>query len=57
MTQEEILIEIKLCKENPYYFATKYLTVTNHKGEKVKFQTPLDETSFNKIFEEYDKTI
>ena len=50
MTQEEIQEEIIKCKENPYYFATKYLIVTNHLGESVKFSTPLSEEEFNKMF-------
>ena len=47
MTQEEILEESKKCKENPYYFATKYLTIKNHKGEYIPFQTILSEEEFN----------
>jgi len=52
---KKILQEIQLCKKSPYYFATKYLTVKNHKGEIVKFTTPLNETSFNEMFENWDK--
>ena len=47
--QEEILAEIKKCRENHYYFATTYLTVQNHKNEIVKFTTPLSEEEFNKM--------
>lgn len=49
MTQEEILAEIIKCIENPYYFATTYLTVQNHKNEVVKFTTPLAEEDFNNM--------
>lgn len=50
LTQEQIEAEIIKCKESPYYFATTYLTVLNHKGEYVKLQTPLTEEEFNNKF-------
>jgi hypothetical protein len=56
MTQDEILKEIKKCKENPYYFATKYLMMKNHKKEKVKFTTFLREKDFNQMFLNYENT-
>jgi hypothetical protein len=52
LTQEQIEIEIIKCKKSPYYFATKYLTVKNHKGEYIKFQTPLTEKEFNNKFKQ-----
>ena len=42
LTQLEIAAEIKKCKDNPFYFATKYLTVN---GEP--FTTPYSEKEFN----------
>ena len=54
MTQEEILKEIKKCKESPYYFATKYLVVKNHNNQSIPFITHLSEEEFNKIFKEYE---
>lgn len=55
MTQEEILIEITKCRDNPYYFATKYLTVLNtSNNEVVRFKTPLTEEEFNIMFRRYE---
>jgi hypothetical protein len=54
MTQQEIQEELIKCQESPYYFATKYLTVKNHKGETVKFETLLNEEEFNKKFKELE---
>jgi hypothetical protein len=50
MTQQEIQEEILKCKQSPYYFATKYLTVKNHRGKSVPFTTPLSEEQFNEMF-------
>lgn len=53
MTKEEMKAEIQKCKENPHYFANKYLTVN---GEP--FQTMLNEKEFNQYFKrlfEYNK--
>ena len=50
MTQQEIYNEIPKCKESPYYFATKYIKVKNHKQETVSFKTPLSEEEFNEMF-------
>jgi hypothetical protein len=49
MNQNEILEEIKKCKESPYYFATNYLTVKNHAGKIVPFTTPVVEKMFNEM--------
>jgi len=57
MTQQEIQDEILKCKESPYYFATKYLKVKNHRQETVPFKTPLTEEEFNKIFKELENGI
>ena len=54
MTQEEILKEIKKCKDSPYYFATKYLIVKNHNNQSIPFITALTEEQFNKIFKDYE---
>lgn len=55
MTQKEILIELRKCRESPYYFATKYLTVLNtSNNEIVKFKTSLTEEEFNIIFKFYE---
>lgn len=53
MNQEEIKQEILKCKNNPYYFATKYLTVKNHFGQTVPFQTSLSEEDFNEMFKQF----
>ena len=50
MTQQERQEEIIKCKQSPYYFATKYLTVKNHRGKSVPFATPLSEEQFNEMF-------
>ncbi len=42
--------EILKCQQSPYYFATKYIKVKNHKGETVSFNSPLSEEKFNKMF-------
>jgi len=55
MTQQEIQDEILKCKQSPYYFATKYLIVQNHKKEKVPFTTPLSEKDFNEMFKKLEK--
>jgi hypothetical protein len=52
MTQQEMQEEILRCQESPYYFATKYIKVKNHKGEMVNFTTPLSEEKFNEMFKE-----
>lgn len=54
MTQEEILEEIKKCKDSPYYFATNYIMVKNHREELIKLQTPLTEQEFNQMFKDYE---
>jgi hypothetical protein len=54
MTQQEIQEEILKCKQSPYYFATKYLIVKNHRGESVPFATPLTEKQFNKMFKKLE---
>jgi len=48
-------IEILKCKENPYYFATTYLTIKTPNGETVPYTTRLSEEIFNKIFKELQK--
>lgn len=49
MTQEEAIIEIKKCKDSPYYFATKYLTIKNKEGESIPYTTAWTEDEFNSI--------
>lgn len=39
------IIEFNKCTENPYYFATKYLTINGR-----KFTTMLTESEFNDIY-------
>jgi hypothetical protein len=51
MTYEQIQQELRKCKESPYYFAHKYLTVKNNVGEEFPFTTLLSEEEFNKMFE------
>jgi hypothetical protein len=60
MTPQEIQEEILKCKQSPYYFVTKYLTVKNHRGKSVPFTTLLSEEEFNKMFkklENYERNI
>ena len=45
--------ELKKCKENPYYFATKYLYILNNDSDKVPFTTMLTEEEFNKMIKEW----
>ena len=44
-TFEDISKELQKCKENPYYFFTKYCKVNNN-----DFKTLLTEEQFNKKF-------
>jgi hypothetical protein len=44
--------EILKCKNNPYYFATKYLNVKSPLGVTQPFKTPLNEENFNSIFKD-----
>ena len=53
MNQNEILEEIKKCKESPYYFATKYLTMKNCLGKTVPFETFISEEGFNTMVNNY----
>jgi len=46
---EEELQEFEKCKNNPYYFATKYFTI-KHKNKVEKFTTKLTEKEFNDLF-------
>lgn len=39
--------EIEKCLKSPYYFATKYLTITDTDGVKRPFTTNLSEQEFN----------
>lgn len=48
--QDKIEEEIIKCNLLPHYFATKYLMVVNHLGEKIKFKTNMSEEEFNKMF-------
>ena len=45
---EEELKELEKCKNNPYYFATKYLTIM-HNNKIEKFTTHYNEKEFNEI--------
>ena len=53
MTQEEVKEEILKCKNNPHYFATKYIKVKNHLGKDVPFSTPLCEEDFNEMMNDW----
>lgn len=44
--------EIVRCMENPYYFATKYLYVSDEIGTKQQFTTRLSEKEFNSLFKQ-----
>jgi hypothetical protein len=56
MTQKEAFKEIKKCKESPYYFATKYLTVEDKiTGRSHPFTTFLTEDEFNYFIETWNK--
>ena len=47
---DETANEIKKCNENPYYFATTYLTINGK-----PFTTPLKEEVFNNLFKQLSK--
>jgi hypothetical protein len=49
-SEEEILAEISKCKQNPYYFATKYIRINGQ-----PFTTHLTESSFNKLVKDYER--
>jgi len=51
---EQINKEINKCKESPYYFATKYLTIKTNKGNIVPFTTLMSEQEFNDLFKKYN---
>lgn len=44
--------ELQKCKEDPYYFATTYLTVKTSSGESVPYTTRFSREIFNKLFYE-----
>lgn len=46
--------EINKCKENPYYFATKYLTIKDSNGNIKPFTTLMTEQEFNNLFKKYN---
>jgi len=46
MTQDELQEEIQKVRDNPYYFATKYLTLNGK-----SFTTHLNEVDFNNVFQ------
>ena len=48
--KEAFEIEIVKCRDNPYYFATNYLTVNGK-----PFTTPLSEKAFNSYFNNKEK--
>lgn len=51
MNKEDILNELEKCKNSPYYFATKYLTIKSKLSNKViSFSTTLSEEEFNEQF-------
>lgn len=50
--EEAIIAEIHKCRENPYYFATQYLTIGND-----KFTINLSEDEFNKRFNELEANL
>lgn len=47
--------EYKKCMEDPYYFMTKYITISFN-GIKYKFTTRFSREEFNKLFFETQKT-
>lgn len=47
-----ISLELQKCKDNPYYFATKYIFIAEQGGKKVPFTTPYSEEEFNKIYKQ-----
>ena len=50
---DEIHSEFEKCKNNPYYFATNYLTVNTINGVK-PYTTILSEEQFNQVFREIE---
>lgn len=49
--QDKIKNEILKCQNSPYYFATEYIMIKNHRGVNVPFTTPLRENDSNKMVE------
>lgn len=55
MKPEEIAKEIQKCKDNPYYFATTYLTIkAKNSNETIPFRTLLSEKEFNDLIKNYE---
>ena len=52
LSQEDIIKECEKCKNDPYYFATTYLTVYDSNNKQVPFKTNLSRTNFNDMFKE-----
>lgn len=51
--KEDIFDEVEKCRENPYYFATTYLTIKNSDGDVVPYTTHFSEERFNEIFNSF----
>ena len=47
--EEYMKTELEKCRQSPYYFATKYLTVTNKFGRTVPFKTSIPKDVFDKL--------
>lgn len=43
-------LEIKKCKDSPYYFAINYLQIKDKNGKSIPFSTNLCEYDFNIVF-------
>ena len=50
LNKAETIKEIKKCIANPYYFATKYMTIADSNGKPQPFTTLLNEQSFNNYY-------
>ena len=47
--------ELQKCKDNPYYFATRYITVVSDSGIRKPYSTLLSEEEFNKFVNEWNE--
>ena len=50
LNKAETIKEMKKCIANPYYFATKYMTIADSNGKPQPFTTLLNEQSFNNYY-------
>ena len=49
---KEAMVELKKCRNNPYYFATKFMQVKTKEGN-IPFKTSMKEQEFNELYKHY----